>query len=292
MNAALFSRICIAALFAALTVPIAFGQQSDLGTVSGNVLLPNGEPAAQAGIRLRAAYYSTFIRTDDAGKFQALVPAGRYEVSAIMSERLFCGRTTLYVFSGLTVSSAPINLKTCQTELARTGGDDEQNSAKECNVGSSQTPAALSVRSGGSVAVAKGNTVTFCGGSSVKPVPVMFQVTLPVRALTISPDDALLAVGSADGSTTIWNTASGKPVSTLQSKTPNSALAFGPNSRYLATAGIDTLSVFDVKSGQQIGSFFTKGKIDTLSFTPDGRYVTGVVGHDIEVWPVEPASKK
>src|SRR5262249_11774540 len=107
------------------------------------------------------------------------------------------------------------------------------------------------------------------------------------------PDASLLAVGSAEGTVNLWNTALGKQISMLQGKMGvPTAIAFSPNMRFLAVASPDSVAVWNVATNRQIASFYAAGAIDALSFTPDGTYVTGVVGKEIRSWPLEGTSKK
>jgi WD40 repeat protein/uncharacterized caspase-like protein len=68
-------------------------------------------------------------------------------------------------------------------------------------------------------AVARG--ASFDLSDQVSKVEAKQPRPLAVRAISVSPDGELIAVGHTDGSLTMWDTKSGQPVSTFQGQEPN-----------------------------------------------------------------------
>lgn len=102
----------------------------------------------------------------------------------------------------------------------------------------------------------------------------------PVQAMAFSPDDQLLATGTADGSVYIWNTqpaSSSVPLHELRGhKSKVNSVAFSPNGLLLASASDDmTIRLWNVKNGKKLYEFSPapKGVVKSVAFSPDGTFL-------------------
>lgn len=108
-----------------------------------------------------------------------------------------------------------------------------------------------------------------------------------IRAVAMSPDQAYFALGNDDGSAEVWSMQSGQLVSKMQRHAGDVvALAFDPESRYLATAsGLGredrTARVWEVASGREIVRLRHDQTVDAVAFSPDGRYLASGGGDGI-----------
>jgi roadblock/LC7 domain-containing protein len=106
-----------------------------------------------------------------------------------------------------------------------------------------------------------------------------FRENGQVNAVAFSPDGRLVATGSIDKTTRVFDTASSKE---LWSRTEDGsvwAVAFSPDGRLVATGGVvnigatGTTHVFDAASGKELWSKEKPGAVYAVAFSPDGRLV-------------------
>lgn len=121
-----------------------------------------------------------------------------------------------------------------------------------------------------------------------------------VFAVTFSPDEQLLASGSADTTVKLWNTVTGRQALTTTGLGWVNAVAFSPDGRLFASgSGLDsisiavkargkhagekrggdlpssTLSVWEIPTGTRLHAHSQPGAtIDTLKVCPDGRWLS------------------
>src|SRR5262245_43570049 len=105
-----------------------------------------------------------------------------------------------------------------------------------------------------------------------------------------SPDGRSLAAGGHDRRVHIWNTATGKLQRVLEHPDSVYALAYSPDSRYIAVAGFSkgkTIHVWDLMTGDIVAKLPSPAMqvpiVYALEFSPDGRLLAA--GHaDGSVW--------
>ncbi|MFZ5908784.1 MAG: WD40 repeat domain-containing protein [Chloroflexota bacterium] len=106
------------------------------------------------------------------------------------------------------------------------------------------------------------------------------------QGLAFSPDSRLLAAASGDGTTQIWDVASGRLLYTL----PNgSKIYFSPDDRYLATLDDDSARIWSLTSGEpriiwEI-SGFNRWSFD-IAFAKGGRELVSVTDEYYKFFPV------
>lgn len=96
-----------------------------------------------------------------------------------------------------------------------------------------------------------------------------------VLSLAYSSDGKTLASAGFDGTTRLWNVATGEETAVL--RTPGSQfwwVAFSPDGRWLVTSdSSQRLTIWDAQTQQQHHAI--PGAIVGISFSPDGKYVAG-----------------
>ncbi|MBT9556345.1 MAG: WD40 repeat domain-containing protein [Myxococcales bacterium] len=132
--------------------------------------------------------------------------------------------------------------------------------------------------------------------SAPSPVPVRFEavrsIVVPTGevtgALALSPDGALLVVGTSDGLVHLVATDGKAPITTLSGHSEATfEAAFSADGNVLATAGADNrLLIWDVPTRKLLRDIAAHdGDVKALAVSPDGKHVaTGSVDDDVRVW--------
>jgi WD40 repeat protein/serine/threonine protein kinase len=106
-----------------------------------------------------------------------------------------------------------------------------------------------------------------------------------VGRLRFSPDGALIATASMDGSARIWDMRSGAQLARLENRAPSVRVEWSPRGDRLATAADNGVVRLWDRAGRPLQQFNHADGIQTLAFTPDGgRLVTMTVQDEIAVW--------
>jgi WD40 repeat protein/tRNA A-37 threonylcarbamoyl transferase component Bud32 len=137
--------------------------------------------------------------------------------------------------------------------------------------------------------------------NDAKEVVLKNSVTLEghsdhVRCVAFSPDGNRIVSGSADNTLKIWDSKTGKEISTL--KGPSSVLhmncitsvVFSSNGKQIVNGNSrKTLKTWDVETGQEILTL--KGHsndVNSVVFSPDGkRIISGSSDHTLMIWDAE-----
>jgi WD40 repeat protein len=132
---------------------------------------------------------------------------------------------------------------------------------------------------------------------SGKKIPLTGGVSEGPRAeiLRFSPNGKLLASGGVDRIVRLWDVAARKQQHAILARPqPLSGVAFSPDTRLLAVAAGDNLTITEVQSGREVLTWRGyHGQVSHMVFSPDGRRLLTAIGGDelgrgggIKVWDV------
>jgi WD40 repeat protein/serine/threonine protein kinase len=110
-----------------------------------------------------------------------------------------------------------------------------------------------------------------------------------LSCLAFSPDGSLLATGSENGETRLWDTQTQTLRVTLpKDDYPIHSITFSPDGMLVATAG-GAIRLWNIKSGQEHMTLFgRRGTVRSVAFSPDGtRLVSGSEDTTAQIWDVE-----
>lgn len=107
------------------------------------------------------------------------------------------------------------------------------------------------------------------------------------RMLAWTHDSKRLAIGSSDGSVSIWNVAKGEREQVFPAHAEQvRSLAISPNSARIATGGRDrTVKIWDMSGRQLLTLHGHNNPIDDVSWSPDGTHlITSSAGEPLRIW--------
>jgi WD40 repeat protein/3',5'-cyclic AMP phosphodiesterase CpdA len=159
------------------------------------------------------------------------------------------------------------------------------------------------------VAYGQGNAVVLADLATGQPLRVLAGHTSGVSGVAFSPDGALIATSSYDGTARIWETATGRPRGTFAGHRGRVyGVAFSPDGTLIATASLDhTARIWDTATGATRTTLTGHTNlVYGVAFSPDGTLVatasydgtariwdtatgatrTTLTGHDDEVYGV------
>jgi hypothetical protein len=115
---------------------------------------------------------------------------------------------------------------------------------------------------------------------------VLHGHTGPVRAVAFSPDGTRVLTGSEDNTAGLWDTGTGKAVTTLAGSTYAVALSHD-GTRIPTGSAANTARLWDAATGEAVATL--AGHTDTVTavaFSPDGTRVLTGSGDTARLWPV------
>ena len=112
---------------------------------------------------------------------------------------------------------------------------------------------------------------------------------MKVDGIAFSPDDRLLATGSADNTVKLWDVATERELRNLTGHALwVKAVAFSPDGLLLASGSVDgNVKIWDVVSGREVRNLSGCGSVNTVAFSPDGQMLAvGNMEKLIKIWEV------
>jgi WD40 repeat protein len=118
----------------------------------------------------------------------------------------------------------------------------------------------------------------------------------PVQSASFSPDGAVLASGSEDGSIQLWEVASGKETRTVgEREGAGRAIAFDPRGGLLAsTVQGNAVALWDPRTGERLATFAGhSAAVECLAFGADGALLaSGARDGTVKVWDVRERTER
>ena len=113
--------------------------------------------------------------------------------------------------------------------------------------------------------------------------------TTGVSSVSFSPDGSLIASGTVNGLTFVWDVATGETVETLAGHTAIHAVAFSPDGTLLVSGSSDgRVFVWDVATGETVETLaIHRDRARAVAFSPDGTLLAAGAGDGpVFVWDV------
>lgn len=97
----------------------------------------------------------------------------------------------------------------------------------------------------------------------------------PVGEIAFSPDGGLVAGAGLEGDLIIWSVEDGEEVASTDLGDGVGSISFSPDSKQVAVASGDSVSILEAESGDEIGTVATANVADPV-WSPDGRWIAGI----------------
>jgi WD40 repeat protein len=106
----------------------------------------------------------------------------------------------------------------------------------------------------------------------VGSVPIYLRHPQDLRALAFHPDGKQLASGGKDGIVYLWDITLDKPPAALKGHTGEiNSVCFAPDGATLASAGDQTVRLWDVAAGKERAAWMAPAGVNSLAIAPDGK---------------------
>lgn len=127
--------------------------------------------------------------------------------------------------------------------------------------------------------------------SGVELAPIGADVDLSLRRLAVSPDGRKIATAGDDPAITLWDSATGRSVQTLHSRSATvTSLAFNRDGSLLASGGDDGITLWNVPRGSIHATLQKQpaAAVDSIAFSEDGS-VLAAGNHDntVALWDLK-----
>ncbi|MBU0485870.1 MAG: serine/threonine protein kinase [Proteobacteria bacterium] len=123
-----------------------------------------------------------------------------------------------------------------------------------------------------------------------KKISVIEKKGRPIRSLAVSPTGKHLAIGTDDGTITVWETKSGRSFSTISQKGPVWSLAFSPDGKNIASGGAHGVLKMHslVKNMEPLERSQGKGTLRSLTFFDNGMdLISGSEEGNLYFWEAD-----
>lgn len=136
------------------------------------------------------------------------------------------------------------------------------------------------------------SVITSSNAPSTREIMALHAHDKPIMTVDFSPDGALLASASSDGTIKLWDPLSYRELATLPNRDPVYDIAFSPDSKTIASAigtrfgNSSSVTVWDCATYRPTASFaHHSAKIYEIVYSPDGsRIACACWDHTVTIW--------